>query len=261
MAFASSLKVPSAHSLKEIAVRKSAIVIGGSRGIGRSIALRLAADRFAVAISYAENTEAADEVLNEIRHVGGEAISVKGEVSDLASVGELFATTLMSFGRIDVVVNIMGTMPLTPIAKGDVDTFDKVIRTNLRGTYLVFSHASERIADGGRIIAFSGSAPRKSILGYEPYVAAKAGIEGLVRVFANEMRGRSVTVNAVSPGPTGTELFLNQKSEDDIAQPTTPAPLEGRGTPEDIASLVSFLAGPESGWINGQVLRSNGGVA
>jgi 3-oxoacyl-[acyl-carrier protein] reductase len=240
---------------------KTAIVTGASRGIGRSIAKRLAADGLAVAISYAGNIEAAEEVLTDIRKSGGEALAVKGDVGDSGAVGELFAKTMQSFGRIDVVVNSAGIMPLTPIGKGDMDTFDEVIHTNLRGTYLVFSHAAERIGDGGRIIAFSSSVLAKSFPGYGPYIASKAGVEGLVRVFANEMRGRNVTVNAVAPGPTVTDLFLSGKTKEEVAQLTKVAPLERLGTPEDIASVVSFLAGPEGGWINAQVIRANGGFA
>jgi 3-oxoacyl-[acyl-carrier protein] reductase len=152
-------------------------------------------------------------------------------------------------------------MPLSPIGKGDAALFDRVIQTNLRGTFLVMAHAARRMAGGGRIIAFSSSVLARSFPSYGPYIASKAGVEGLVHVLANEMRGRRITVNAVAPGPVGTELFLNGKSEEQIAELAKLAPLERLGEPEDIARVVSFLAGPDGGWINSQVLRVNGGFA
>jgi 3-oxoacyl-[acyl-carrier protein] reductase len=176
-------------------------------------------------------------------------------------VERLFAETLTRFGSVDVVVNNSGIMLLSPISKGDAEAFDKVIATNLRGTFLVFAQAAQHISAGGRIIAFSSSVLTKSFPSYGPYIASKAGVEGLVHVLANELRGRNVTVNAVAPGPVATELFLKGKSETQIAELTKMSPLERMGQPEDIANVVSFLAGPDGGWINSQVLRANGGFA
>src|SRR2546427_2244395 len=152
-------------------------------------------------------------------------------------------------------------MPLLPISGGDVETFDKVITTNLRGTFLVLAQAAKHVPDGGRIIAFSSSVIAVSFPTYGPYIASKAGVEGLVHVLANELRGRNITVNAVAPGPVGTELFLKGKSEEQIAELAKMPPLERLGKPEDIANVVSFLAGTDGSWINGQVLRTNGGFA
>jgi 3-oxoacyl-[acyl-carrier protein] reductase len=152
-------------------------------------------------------------------------------------------------------------MPLTLISKGDVEAFDKVIATNLRGTFLVFAQAAQRIAEGGRIIAFSSSVLAKSFPTYGPSISSKAGVEGLVPVLANELRGRNITVNAIAPGPTGTDLFLNGKTPEQIAQLSKLAPLERLGQPEDIANVVSFLAGPDGSWVNAQILRANGGFA
>ena len=152
-------------------------------------------------------------------------------------------------------------MPLSPIAKGDVESFDKVIATNLRGTFLVLSQAAQHISSGGRIIAFSTSVIARSFPTYGPYIASKAGVEGLVHVLANELRGRNVTVNAVAPGPIPTELFLKGKTEAQIEEFRKLPPLERLGRPEDVASVVSFLAGPDGAWINSQVLRANGGFA
>src|SRR5262249_26104478 len=153
-------------------------------------------------------------------------------------------TALGTFGRIDVVAHIAGIMPLGKIADGDLATFDRVIATNLRGTFIVLSRAARHVAEGGRIIAFSSSVLAKSFPGYGAYCASKGGVEALVRVLANELRGRNVTVNAVAPGPTGTELFLKGKSDALIDELAKTTPLERIGQPEDIAAAVSFLAGP-----------------
>jgi 3-oxoacyl-[acyl-carrier protein] reductase len=242
-------------------MRKTAIVTGASRGIGRTIALRLAADGFGVVVNFAGNTAKAEEVVNEITSAGGRALAIQADVANPEDVKQLFEKTLKAFGQIDVVVNNAGIMPLSPIAKGDVETFDKVIATNLRGTFLVLAQATQHVAEGGRIIAFSSSVLAKSFPAYGPYIASKAGVEGLVHVLANELRGHKITVNAVAPGPVATELFLGDKTEEQIAQLSKLAPLERLGEPSDIASVVSFLAGPDGAWVNSQVLRANGGFA
>src|SRR5882757_4236609 len=239
-------------------MRKTAIVTGASRGIGRTIALRLAADGFGVVVNYAGNAANAEEVVNEITSAGGRALAIQADVANPEDVKQLFEKTLKTFGQIDVVVNNAGIMPLSPIAKGDVETFDKVIATNLRGTFLVFSQAAQHVAEGGRIIAFSSSVIARRLPTYGPYIASKAGVEGLVHVLANELRGRNITVNAVAPGPIPTELFLKGKTEAQIEEFKKLPPLERLGQPADIAGIVSFLAGPDGGWINAQILLANG---
>jgi len=240
---------------------KTAIVTGASRGIGKAIAKRLARDGLAVVVNYATNAAEADATVAEIKSGGGQGIAVKADVGNAADVERLFVETRKAFGSIDVIVNNSGIMPLSPIGKGDAALFDKVIQTNLRGTFLVMAQAAQHMAGGGRIIAFSSSVLARSFPTYGPYIASKAGVEGLVHVLANEMRGRNITVNAVAPGPVGTELFLTGKSEEQIAKMAKLSPLERLGEPDDIARVVSFLAGPEGGWINSQVLRVNGGFA
>lgn len=240
---------------------RNAIVTGGSRGIGRAIALRLARDGFCVVVNYASNAAAALEVVDAIARTGGRAVAVPGDVGEAGDVVRLFAAAHDAFGPVGVVVNSAGIMPMLPIAGGDTAAFEKVVRTNLTGTFNVLSQAANALTAGGRIIALSTSVIAKSFPGYGPYIASKAGVEGLVRVLANELRGRSITVNAVAPGPVATDLFLNGKTEEQIAAIGKLAPLERLGTPEEIASVVSFLAGPEGGWVNAQVVRVNGGFA
>jgi len=241
--------------------KKAAIVIGASGGIGRAVAIRLSKDGFAVVAAYGGNASKAEEVVGAITSSGGTGIAVQADVSNPAEVEGLFKKTIDALGSVDVVVHTAGIMPIGKIADGDVQSFDKVIATNLRGTFIVLSQAARNIKDGGRIIAFSSSVLAKSFPGYGAYCASKGGVEALVHVLANEMRGRNVTVNAVAPGPTGTDLFLKGKSDDLISQLAKMAPLERLGTPEDIADAVSFLAGPNGGWVNAQILRVNGGFA
>jgi 3-oxoacyl-[acyl-carrier protein] reductase len=241
--------------------KKSAIVTGASRGIGCAVATRLASDGFAVAANYAGNATKADEVVSAIKASGGQAIAVQADVANAADVERLFKEAVDTFGGINVVVNCAGIMPLSPIAGGDLELFDKVIATNLRGTFVVLGQAARQISAGGRIIAFSSSVIAKAFPTYGPYIASKAGVEGLIRVLANELRGRNITVNALAPGPVATELFLTGKAEAQIEELRKLSPLERLGQPEDIANVVSFLAGPGGGWVNGQVLRANGGFA
>jgi 3-oxoacyl-[acyl-carrier protein] reductase len=232
---------------------KVALVTGASGGIGRAVATRLARDGFAVVVHYAGNAARASQVVEEIKAGGGQAIAVRADVADATQVERLFREAADAFGRVDVVVNTAGVMQLAPIGEGDLDLFDKVIATNLRGTFVILARAARHVPDGGRIIAFSSSVIARSFPTYGPYVASKAGVEGLVRVLANELRGRNITV--------ATELFLHGKTDAQIDQMSKLPPLERLGQPEDIAGVVSFLAGPDGAWVNGQVLRANGGFA
>jgi 3-oxoacyl-[acyl-carrier protein] reductase len=240
---------------------KTAIVTGGSRGIGRNIAKRLARDGFSVVVNYVGNANEAEETVRQIKTSGGTAVAIAGDVSKPEDVRELFEKAEQACGPIHVVVNCAGIMPLAPIAEGDVEMFDKIIAINLRGTFLVLGQAAQHVVEGGRIIALSSSVLAKSFPNYGPYIASKAGVEGLVHVLTNELRGRNVSVNAVAPGPVATELFLKDKTEAQIESFKKANPLERLGQPDDIANVVSFLAGPEGGWVNGQVLRANGGFA
>lgn len=238
---------------------RAAIVTGASRGIGRAIALRLARDGFDVAVNFAGNAGLAAQTVAAVEACGRHAIAIRADVSDPEAVRKLFDAASDAFGRLDAVVHNAGAMTLAPVAPENVQVLDRMLAVNLRGAFLVLGEAAQRMAEGGRIIALSTSAIGKSLPGYGAYIAAKSGVEGLVRVMANEMRGRGITVNAVAPGPVGTELFLDGKTPEQVAQLAQAAPLERLGEPEDIAGVVAFLAGTDGGWVNGQVVRANGG--
>jgi 3-oxoacyl-[acyl-carrier protein] reductase len=237
-----------------------ALVLGGSGGIGKAIVEKLAASGFAVAVHYAGNQSKADAIVAEITTNGGQAIAVGGDVAEETAMQAAFDQVEASFGGVDVVVNTAGIMLLGPIATYSLDNFDKIIRTNIRGTFVVSQLAARYVRSGGAIINFSTSVTRTQLPNYGPYVASKAAVEGLTLILARELRGKDITVNTVAPGPTATPLFLDGKDEQTIANIAKAAPLERLGQPEDIAETVAFLAGPAR-WVNGQTIFTNGGFA
>lgn len=236
-----------------------AVVTGGSRGIGRQSAERLAADGFAVVVNYAGNRTEADAAVAAITAAGGRAVAFRADVADEVSVSALFDTAERTFGGVDVVVHAAGVMTLAPLVDTDLDALDRMHRTNIRGTFVVDQQAARRLRGGGAIINFSSSVVGLAIPGYAAYAATKGAVEAMTLILARELRGRDITVNAVAPGPTATALFLDGKDEETVARMAAQAPLERLGTPQDIAEVVSFLAGPAR-WVNGQVLRANGGI-
>ncbi|GAA2393721.1 SDR family oxidoreductase [Nonomuraea africana] len=240
--------------------RRVAVVTGGSRGIGRAAAERLAADGQAVVIAYAGNDVAAKATVAAIEARGGNAIAVKADVADETAVAHLFDTAETTYGGVDVVVHAAGVMVLSPVAEIDLGALDRMHRTNIRGTFVVNQQAARRMRDGGAVINFSTSVTRLALPTYAAYAASKAAVEAISMVLAKELRGRDITVNAVAPGPTATDLFLDGKDEATIERMAKMNPLERLGTPTDIAEVVSFLAGPAR-WINGQTLYANGGAA
>ena len=237
-----------------------AIVTGASRGIGAAVAERLAADGFTVVINYAGDVKSAEALAKKIEAKGGRALTAKADVSDAGAVRGMFDAAEAAFGGVDVLVNNAGIMKLARIADSDDALFDQQIAINLKGSFNAMREAAKRLRDGGRIVNFSTSVVGIKLETYGVYAATKAAIETMTAILSKEMRGRNITVNAVAPGPVGTELFLNGKSQELIDHMAKMNPLQRLGMPQDIAATVSFLAGPDGGWINGQVLRANGGM-
>jgi 3-oxoacyl-[acyl-carrier protein] reductase len=239
---------------------KMAIATGASRGIGAAVAERLAGDGFVVVVNYSGDAAPAEALAHKIEAKGGRALTAKADVSDPAAVRRMFDAAETAFGGIDVVVNNAGIMTLSSIADTDDATFERQMNVNFKGTFNTLREAAARLRDGGRIINFSSSVVGLLQPTYGVYAATKAAVEAMTSVLAKELRGRNITVNAVAPGPTATDLFLNGKPQDIIDRMAKLAPLERLGQPEDIAAAVAFLAGPDGAWINGQTLRANGGI-
>jgi 3-oxoacyl-[acyl-carrier protein] reductase len=242
---------------------KVAIVTGASRGIGASIASRLASDGIAVIVNYAGRAADANAVVDEILSNGGRAEAIQADVSVPAQVAAMFDQTETLFGGVDILVNNAGVMQQGLVSLTDTDEalFDKIVAVNLKGTFNTMRIAAKKLRQGGRIINFSTSVRALALPGYSVYAATKSAVETLTLIFAKELRGRNITVNAVAPGPTATDLFLTGKTEEQINHLAKMPPLERLGRPEDIAAVVSFLAGPDGDWVNGQTLRVNGGIA
>jgi 3-oxoacyl-[acyl-carrier protein] reductase len=239
---------------------KVAIVTGASRGIGAAVAERLGSDGFTVIVNYSGNAAPAEALARKIEAAGGRALSAKADVSDAQAVRGMFDAAEAAFGGVDVLVNNAGIMKLSKIADADDASFDQQIAVNLQGTFNTLREAAKRLRDGGRIVNFSTSVVGTRPETYGVYAATKSAIEVMTAILSKEMRGRGITVNAVGPGPTATALFLDGKSPELIERMAKMNPLERLGTPADIASVVTFLVGPDGSWINGQTLRPNGGL-
>lgn len=239
---------------------KTAIVTGGSRGIGAAIATRLGKEGFNVIVNYAGSEAAAEKVAAEIEASGGKAVVAQADVADSAAVKRMFDLAESAFGGVDVLINNAGIMRLDPLAQADDAQVESQIDINLKGPINTMREAAKRLRNDGRIVNLSSSVVALKFETYGIYAATKGAVEILTGILAKEMRGRGVTVNAVAPGPTGTELFLDGKPDAVIEKLSKANPLERLGTPEDIANVVAFLVSPDGGWVNGQVLRANGGM-
>lgn len=241
---------------------KVAIVTGSSRGIGASIAKYLAAQGITVIVNYAGRETEANQVTADILAQGGKAAAIQADVSVPAQVAALFDQATTLFGGVDILVNNAGVIQpgLTMLADTDDGLFDRLVSINLKGTFNTMRVAAKKLRRGGRIVNFSSSVKTLALPGYSVYGATKAAVETMTAIFAKELRGRDITVNAIAPGPTATELFLKDKTPEQVEHLAKMPPMERLAQPEDIANVVAFLVGSDAGWVDGQTLRVNGGL-
>lgn len=240
--------------------QKVALITGGSRGIGACIVKTLVADGFAVAVNYSSSAEEAEILVADIKANGSNALAVKCNVANSVEVENMFNTIENQLGNINVLVNNAGVMKLATLAQSNDELFDSQIAINLKGTFNTLRLAAERVVNGGRIINLSTSVVGLKLETYGVYAATKSAVETMSAILAKELRGKSITVNTVAPGPTATNLFLDGKPAELIERLAKMNPMERLGTPEDIANVIAFLASANGGWVNGQVIRANGGM-
>jgi 3-oxoacyl-[acyl-carrier protein] reductase len=236
---------------------KVAIVTGASRGIGRAIAERLGRDGASVVVNYAGSKEKAQEVVAAIEAVGAKAIAVQADMSNPDEVRQLFEKTEAHFGKFQILVNNAGTFLMKPAVEITLEEFDKLIAVNVRGVFLALQEAARRIESGGRIVNLSSNVTIASMANSSVYAASKAAVEQFTRVLAKELGDRQITVNAIAPGATETDMLPDMARE--MAQKMTP--LDRLGQPEDIADVVAFVVSEEARWITGQIIGVNGGMS
>lgn len=240
---------------------KVVLVTGASRGIGATIANQIAEAEAKVIVNYSGNKEAADKVVAEIIAKGGEAIAVQADVSKTDEVKNLFDVAIAHFGKIDVLVNNAGIM-ITKLIKDTTDEdFTRQFDINVKGTFNTMREAATRLENNGSIINFSTSVNRIMLPSYATYVATKAAVEQLTRVFSKEVGSKGINVNSVSPGPTNTELFTTGKPQEVIDRLASLSAFNRLGEPDDIAKVVVFLASDNAKWITAQNIGVNGGMA
>lgn len=241
---------------------KIALVTGASRGIGRAVALRLAANGAKVAINFAGNIAKAEEVKAEIEKLGSEAILVQGSVDDFEVVNELVKKIIDAWGRIDILVNNAGIARDNLLLKMSEKDFDDVIATNLKGVFNCTKAVTKLMMKQreGRIINMSSVVGLVGNISQANYSAAKAGVIGFTKSAAKELASRNVTVNAVAPGFIETDM-TNSLSDSVKENLSKSIPMGRLGSPEDIASLVEFLVSDKAAYITGQVISVDGGMA
>jgi 3-oxoacyl-[acyl-carrier protein] reductase len=239
---------------------RTALVTGGTGGMGRVIAAKLAADGLDVAVAYAGSVDLADATTGEIKGHGRRGAAFAADIADEQAVSAVFDAVDDRFGYLDVVVHTAGINRPAALTDLDLAEFDEIHRVNVRGTFVVNQQAARRVRDGGSIVNVSSSMVNVAPPTLSAYAASKSAVDALTRILAKEMRGRDITVNAVAPGPTATAAFLQSTPPEEQRQLAALPPLGRLGSPDDIAGVVSFLVGPNGRWVNGQVLYANGGL-
>ncbi len=238
---------------------KTALVTGGSRGIGAGIAKRLAADGANVATTYTKGVEAAALVVAEIERAGGKAIAIQADAVDAAAVAAAVDKTVAAFGRLDVLVNNAGTAIPKPFVEATLEELDRVIDISVRGTFVTTLAALRHIEDGGRIIMIGSCLGERNMTpGLAAYAATKGAIKMFAQGLAREVGSRGITVNNIQPGPIDTEL--NPAAGDWATPQIANTALKRYGHVEDIAAMVAFVAGPEAGYLTGANLTVDGGT-
>ena len=238
---------------------KVILVTGSSKGIGREVAILLAKNGAKIIVNHSNSQQDADETVDEIQKNGGEAIAIKADVSDKDQVTRLFDKSIEVFGKIDVLVNNAGTMISKKLKDSTQQDFTKQFDVNVKGVFNTLQEADSKLADNGIIINFSSSTTKLMLPTYAIYSATKAAVEQMTRVYSKEI-GRGISVNAIAPGATETELFMNGKSQEQIEKLSAMNAFNRLAKPIDIAKVVLFLANDDSKWISGQVIGANGAL-
>lgn len=238
--------------------RKSALVTGSSRGIGRAIAERLAADGVAVVINFTRNPKQAEETVKGIIASGGVATAIQADVSKPAEIRRLFDEAEKAFGRLDIVVANAGVFLRRPLAESTEEDYDYVFNTNTKGVFFTLREAAKRVSDGGRIVVVSTAGTRMPFANASLYLGSKGAIEQFVRSLSRELGPRFITVNALSPGFTDTDMLPDDEQVRD--QGASLSPFNRIGSSQEVADVVAFLTSNRARWITGQNVQASGGV-
>jgi 3-oxoacyl-[acyl-carrier protein] reductase len=240
--------------------RKVAIVTGGSRGIGRVVAERLGRDGAAVVVNYHSSQEAAEAVAEGIRQTGGRAVAVQGDVASAADLCRVYDRAIDELGGVDIVVNNAARVVAAPLELVSEQDFDQLIAVNLKSVFLSSQLAVRHLRDEGRVINLAAGLPNAAIAFLGAYGATKVAVEALTRSLAHQLGPRGITVNAVAPGPTDTDM-LAPEARANLDSLIGQTPLRRLGQPADIADVIAFLASPEARWVTGQTIHVNGGFS